>query len=244
MNKIVLVTGGAHRIGRAIVSYLHDLEYSVVIHCNTSYEQSEELAKILNAKRANSAFVVQGDLRRISHLNSLVHAVIEHWGQLDVLINNASAFYPTDLSTVSENIWNDLFDCNAKAPFFLAQAAYAYLKKRRGSIINITDIHAEGSPLKGYGIYNMSKSLLWHQTQCLAKEWAPEIRVNAVAPGMVLWPEGENVLPDIKKKKIINQTPLKKKVDPLSIAKAVRFLIESEDVTGEVIRVSAGRGII
>jgi pteridine reductase len=244
MNKIVLITGGARRIGKAIVEHLHDLNYCVAIHCNISREEANKLAEELNAKRPDSAFVVQGDLRKTVDLNQLIHEVIAQWGRLDALVNNASAFYTTNLSTVSESVWNDLLDCNAKAPFFLSQAAYPYLKKTKGSIVNITDIHADGHPLKDYGIYSMSKSLLWHQTQCLAKEWSPEVRVNAVAPGMVLWPEGENILNDNEKQKILNQTPLKKEVDPLSIAKAVSFLITSEDITGEVIRVSAGRGII
>lgn len=244
MNKIVLVTGGARRIGKAIVEHLHDLNYCVAIHCHISRSEANRLAEELNVKRSNSAFVVQGDLRKTVDLNNLIQEVIAQWGRLDALVNNASAFYTTDLSTVSESVWNDLLDCNAKAPFFLSQAAYPFLKKSTGSIINITDIHAGSHPLKDYGIYSMSKTLLWYQTQCLAKEWGPEIRVNAVAPGIVLWPEGENNLNDNEKQKILNQTPLKKKVDPLSIAKAVSFLINSEDITGEVIRVSAGRGIL
>ncbi len=244
MNKTVLVTGGARRIGKTIVEHLHELNYRVAIHCNRSREESDKLAQELNAKRADSALVVQCDLRKIAELKPLIQMIIDHWGQLDALVNNASTFYTTDLSIVSEEIWNDLLDCNAKAPFFLSQAAYTYLKQSKGCIINITDIHAEGSPLKDYGIYTMSKSLLWHQTQSLAKEWSPEIRVNAVAPGMVLWPEGENILQENEKQKIIQATPLKKKVAPLSIAKAVSFLMSSEDITGEMIRVSAGRGVI
>lgn len=238
--KTVLITGGARRIGAVIAEYLHQQGFRVVIHCNHSMVEAEILAEKLNANRPDSACVYKMDLRKIDKLPDLVKWVIDRWQRLDVLVHNASAFYPTDLASVNESDWDDLMQANAKAPFFLSQAAYSYLKETQGHIINITDIHAE-KPLKDYGIYTMSKALLLHQTQCLAGEWGPEIRVNAVAPGAVLWPEGENSLSETVKQKILNKATLKKQVNPESIAKAVMFLLENEDITGEVIHVSAGR---
>lgn len=242
MDKVVLVTGAARRLGAAIAVYLHALGYRVVIHCHHSTQAAMVLADQLNAQRTNSAWVYSADLRQIELLPMMIAAIITHWGQLDALIHNASVFYATDLASADVSAWDELMNTNAKAPFFLSQAAYPYLKKTHGQIIHITDIHAEKS-LKHYEIYTLSKALLWHQTQCLAKAWAPEVRVNAVAPGAVLWPEGENSLDDGAKQVIINKTLLKKQVNPQSIAKAIGFLLDNSDITGEVIHVAAGRGV-
>lgn len=240
MKKIALITGAGRRIGAVIAETLHQAGYYVALHCYHSVDEAQKLAEQLNQKRQDSAIICTGDLRMTEKLPELIASVIKHWGSLDVLVNNASAFYPTDSSSATPDAWNDLMNANAKAPFFLSQAAYPYLKKNHGQIINITDIHAE-NPLRGYGIYSMSKALLLSQTQSLANEWAPEIRVNAVAPGAVIWPEGVNVLSDTEKQKILEKTPLKKQVAPESIAKAVLFLLNSEDITGDTIHVSAGR---
>lgn len=240
--KVALITGAARRIGAAIATHLHKRGYYIAIHCHRSISEAKRLASQLNETIPHSASVHVIDLRKIHELNTLIKQVMEQWGRLDVLINNASVFYPTELTSVSIANWDDLIECNAKAPFFLSQAAYPYLKKNQGSIINITDIHAKKT-LKAYGIYSMSKALLLHQTQCLAQEWGPDVRVNAVAPGAVLWPEGENTLSETMKQEILQKTVLKKQVNPESIAKAVLFLLENEDVTGDVIHVSAGRGV-
>ncbi len=242
VQKTALITGAARRIGAMIAEMLHQAGYNIIIHCNKSVGEAEALAKKLNAKRENSAYICLIDLREIHKLPDLIQQSVQHWGRLDVLVNNASGFYPTDSAQATQNVWDDLMNANAKAPFFLSQAAYPYLKAYHGSIINITDIHAERA-LKGYGIYSMSKALLWAQTRNLAREWGPEIRVNAVAPGCVIWPEGENTLNDEMKQEILSKTPLKKQVTPESIAKAVLFLVESEDITGDVIHVAAGRDV-
>jgi pteridine reductase len=240
MKKTALITGAAKRIGAVIAETLHHAGYQVAIHCNNALDEANALTEKLNALRENSAMVCDVDLRNTEKLPVLIQKIIHHWGRLDVLVNNASGFYPTDLTSVTTDIWDDLMNANAKAPFFLSQAAYPHLKATQGHIVNITDIHAE-NPLRDYGIYSMSKALLWNQTRCLAKEWGPEIRVNAVAPGSVLWPEGVNVLTTEKKQKLIHKTPLKKQVTPESIANAVLFLLQSDDITGEAIHVSAGR---
>lgn len=243
IKKTLLITGAARRIGAVIAEYLHQQGYNIFLHCHHSIQDANALAEKLNRIRKNSACVSVLNLRKIDELPTLIQQVIHHFGRLDVLMNNASVFYPTKLSDSNEtheSAWDDLMDCNAKAPFFLAQAAYPWLKATHGHIINITDIHAE-QPLKNYGLYCMSKAALWAQTRCLAQEWGPEIRVNAVAPGAVIWPEGENALDDSAKQKILAKTPLKKQVNPESIAKAVLFLLQNKDITGEVIHVSAGR---
>lgn len=242
MRKTALITGAARRVGAVMAEYLHAAGYCVMIHCHRSILEAEILAKKLNAKRPDSAKIYSADLRKMENLKPLIQSVIEAWGQLDVLINNASVFYPTELASASESSWDELMHCNAKVPFFLSQAAYHDLKKTRGHIINITDFHAERT-FKKYGIYSMSKSLLLHQTKCLAREWGEHIRVNAVAPGSVIWPEGDNTLSVEIKQEILAKTALKKQVSPLSIAKAVMFLLDNEDITGDVIHVSAGRGL-
>lgn len=242
-KKTILITGAARRIGAVMAEYLHQNGYNIFLHCYNSVEEAQSLAEKLNALRENSVYVGVLDLKKINKFPELFQQVIDCFGRLDVLINNASVFYPTKLNDISETnecVWDDLMDCNAKAPFFLSQAAYLHLKATHGHIINITDIHAE-QPLKNYGLYCMSKAALLAQTRGLAEEWGPEIRVNAVAPGAVIWPEGQNILDDSAKQKILNKTPLKKQVNPQSIAKAILFLLQNEDITGEVIHVSAGR---
>lgn len=242
MTKVALITGAARRVGAVIAEYLHSFDYRVVIHCHQSIAEAKVLTEMLNEKRPDSACFYAADLRKIETFEPFLRSIIERWQRLDVLVNNASIFYPTILESSPTFVWDDLINCNAKAPFFLSQAAYPYLKENQGNIINITDVHAEKT-LKNYGIYSMSKALLLHQTKCLAREWGPDVRVNAVAPGAVLWPEGENILDPEAKKEILSQTVLKKQVNPISIAKAVMSLLENEDITGDVIHVSAGRGI-
>jgi len=239
-TKTILITGAARRVGAVIAEHLHSLGFSVMVHCHTSVNEAQKLVEKLNALRACSAKVSVLDLGKVHELPQLVQQVIDDFGRLDVLINNASVFYPTDLQHAKPSVWDDMMDCNAKAPFFLSQAAYPYLKETKGQIINITDVHAS-RPLKDYGFYTMSKALLLHQTKCLAKEWGPDIRVNAIAPGPVLWPEGVNVLDETAKARLIEKTALKKQVNPFSIAQAADFLIQNEDMTGKVIEVDAGR---
>jgi pteridine reductase len=235
------VTGGARRIGAAIARRLHEAGARVAIHYRGSADEARRLRDMLEAKRAHSAQIFQADLTETKRLAALVDSVADWAGGLDVLVNNASSFYPTPLGSVSEDEWNDLVDTNLKAPLFLAQAAWPYLKKDRGSIVNLIDVHAK-RPLRDHAVYGTTKAGLEMLTRSLAKEMAPEVRVNGVAPGAILWPErGMN---DVVKRKIIDQIPLKRSGLPNDIAGCVLYLVrDAAYVTGQVIAVDGGRSI-
>jgi pteridine reductase len=238
--KTALVTGAARRIGAAITRDLHQQGYNVVIHYRSSAQDAKKLANELNQIRAQSAQIMQFDLNKIDRFPKLVQDVIDIWGRLDVLVNNASSFFPTRFGDVEENQWEELFSSNLKGPFFLSQAASTALKQSHGSIINITDFHAN-IPMKGYPVYCMAKAGLVMMTKSLARELAPEVRVNAVAPGQMVWPEGVNAYDDDKKQRIIAKTALKRIGTAQNISKAVLFLIENDYLTGQNIPVDGGR---
>lgn len=239
--KVALITGAGRRIGAKIAAILHENGINVALHCHQSVKEAEILCEQFNQARPHSAMLVQGDLTQFNNLCSIVTKAAETWGQLDVLVNNASCFFPTQAGSATENDWNRLVDTNLKAPFFLAQAAYPFLKTQKGCIINIVDIHAI-SPLSDYPIYSISKAGLAMLTKTLAKEWGPHIRVNSISPGAIMWPENENTLSEKIKNKIIEQTALKTHGDPLEIAKAVLFLVRDADfMTGQNINVDGGR---
>lgn len=243
MNKqpVVLVTGGARRVGAAIVRHLHAAGSDVAIHYRSSGEEAEALAQELNAIRAESAATFAGALEDDATPDVLVAAVLAHFGRLDGLVNNASAFYPTPIGATTTAHWNDLFAANARAPFFLSQAATPALRKARGAIVNIVDIYAE-RPLAGHVVYSMAKAALVMLTQALAKDLAPEVRVNAVAPGAILWPESGK--PEEAAEALIAKTPLARKGEPADVAEAVRWLlIDAHYTTGQVIRVDGGRAL-
>ena len=189
-NKVVLITGAAHRIGAMTARTLHHAGAKIVLHYKSSQIAAEALQVELNSKRNDSARLVQGDLLNLADLGKIVEAAVAEWGHLDVLINNASTFYPTPVGAVSEKQWNDLLGSNLKAPFFLAQAASSHLKQQNGCIVNIVDIHAD-RPLKLYPVYSIAKAGLVMLTKAMATELGPDVRVNAVAPGAILWPEHE-----------------------------------------------------
>jgi pteridine reductase len=241
-EKTVLITGAARRVGAHVARVLHDHGMRVVIHYRNSENDAKSLANDLNEKRKDSAAIIQGDLLAIDQLPNLVKQAASFFNGLDVLINNASSFYPTPVGQATEENWQDLMGTNLKAPFFLSQAAAPYLKKRNGCIVNMADIHAQ-RPMKNHAIYNIAKAGNVMMTKTLARELGPEIRVNGIAPGAILWPEteaSENV-----KKKIIDSTPLKKMGSPDDIAKAMLFLIQDADfITGQVIPVCGGRSIV
>ncbi len=240
-DKVVLVTGAARRIGLEISRHLHAQGCRVIVHYQHSKQEAEHLIQELNQNRSDSAVAYPTNLREFSALPHFIEQCIQTWERLDAIVNNASVFFPTDLATTTEHEWDELFDTNLKVPFFLAKAAAPFLKKHQGSIINITDIHA-AKPLKDYPVYCATKAGLEMLTQSLAKELAPDIRVNAVAPGAIAWPEGINSLPDNIKEKIIQQTLLKRHGDPIYIAKAVSYLLFDADfVTGQTIVVDGGR---
>lgn len=240
-SKVALITGAARRIGAEIAHTLHDASMNIVLHYHTSEKEAKALCATLNEKRPNSAVILQADLEIVSNCQQLVQNAYRVWQRLDVLVNNASQFYKTKIGEVSETDWVCLFDSNIRAPFFLSQAAAQYLSAVKGVIINITDIHAE-YPLREYSVYCLSKSSLAMMTKVLAKELGPNIRVNAVAPGAIIWPEGENILTEEEKKSIINHTSLMQPGHPKDIAKAVLFFVRDADyITGQTINVDGGR---
>ena len=241
-GKVVLVTGGAKRVGASIVRMMHAQGANVMIHYRASAADAKALKDALNAARANSAATVQAELLEIETLPSLILQTLDTFGRLDALVNCASTFYPTSLAEVSETSWVELVGSNLKAPLFLSQAAAPHLRATRGAIINITDIHAE-RPLKGYVMYNVAKAGLRGLTHALARELAPEVRVNAVAPGAIMWPD-DGQFTDADREAIINHAPLKREGSPDDIARAVKYLLmDAPYVTGQTINVDGGRHI-
>lgn len=243
MNKqpVILVTGGARRVGAAIVRRLHAAGCNVAIHYRSSAAEADALAQELNATRAGSACTFPGALENDDTPGALVHSVLAHFGRLDGLVNNASAFYPTPIGETTAAHWDDLFAANARAPFFLAQAATPSLRQARGAIVNIVDIYAE-RPLAGHTVYSMAKAALVMLTQALARDLAPEVRVNAVAPGAILWPASGK--PEEAAEALIAKTPLARKGEPDDVAEAVRWLLmDAHYTTGQVIRVDGGRAL-
>jgi pteridine reductase len=241
--KVALITGAARRVGAEIARALHAAGYNVVLHYNHSGEEAEQLSALFNQQRPHSAMTLKGDLSDLTQTMSLAKQAEAVWGRLDILVNNASRFYKTHVGTVTEASWDDLMNTNLKAPFFLCQAAREYLDKQQGCIVNIADVHAE-RPMHDYAVYCISKAGLVMLTQALAKELGPSIRVNAVAPGTVVWPEGENQLNDELKQKIMQRTALHRHGSAEDIAKAVLYLVRDADyVTGEVLTVDGGRSL-
>ena len=238
---VILVTGGARRVGAAIVRRLHDAGARVAIHHRRSPDAAEAMAQSLNALRPGSATVVAGDLADVESCPRIINGVLDVFGRLDGLVNNASSFFPTPIGAIDEQAWNDLLGSNLKGPLFLSQAAAPALRTRRGAIVNITDIHGE-RPLAGYPVYCAAKAGLLGLTRALALELAPDVRVNAVAPGPILWPEGELEFSAEERDRIISHTLLKTPGNPDDIALTVKFLLmDSPYITGQVINVDGGR---
>ncbi|TXG86833.1 MAG: pteridine reductase [Rhodocyclaceae bacterium] len=238
-DRVILVTGAARRVGSAIVRHLHGQGARIVLHCRSARAEADALAGALNCARIDSAMVVQADLLDTAQLPALVAAVTARYGRLDGLVNNASSFYPTAVGEINETAWQDLVGSNFKAPLFLAQAAAPALRVSGGAIVNITDIHAE-RPLQGYPLYSAAKGALLTLTRALAVELAPEVRVNAVAPGPILWPD-DGQLDDGSRAEIVRHTLLKREGTPEDIAGAVAFLMSAAYITGQVINVDGGR---
>lgn len=242
-GKVVLVTAGARRVGAAICRRLHAAGAQVMVNYLRSGKEARALVAALNAQRADSAAMVKADLLQPGAARLLVSTTLRAFGRLDALVNNASSFYPTPMGKVSEAAWQDLIGTNLKAPLFLAQAAAAELKKRRGCIVNIVDIHAE-FPLKDYVIYSVAKGGLAALTRSLAHELAPAVRVNGVSPGPILWPDADIWKSAKTRKTILDRTLLKRVGEPDDIARTVEFLIASAPyVTGQIIAVDGGRSI-
>jgi len=240
-SPVALITGAAARIGAATATLLHENGYRVIIHYNNSVENANALANSLNNKREDSACILEANLMDSKAVSALADRSIAAWGQLDLLVNNASAFYPTPLETITEEQWQELFASNALAPLLLARSTTDMLRQQQGCIINISDTHVRRG-LKNHSIYIMAKSALEGMTRTMARDLAPEVRVNAIAPGAILWAENGNDLSHEMKAAIIDGISLKRMGEPLDIANAVLFLAGNASyITGQVLHVDGGR---
>ena len=234
--KTALITGGAARIGAQIVKTLHHNQFNIIIHCNQSKDKAHLLCDELNSIRANSVEVISGNLNNIDELDSLVSSI----KSIDLLVNNASVFYPKSVEDSEMKDWDDVININLKAPFFLSKGLSKTLSKNDGSIINIIDIHSE-RPLKKHAIYNISKAGLKMLTQTLAKELAPRIRVNGVSPGSILWPQDSAEISEDDKNLMLERIALHRQGSPQDIADTVLFLANSNYITGQIINIDGGR---
>ena len=242
-DKVILITGGARRVGAAICRRLHRLGARLVIHHRASCAEAQQLKQELEQVYPESVALLQADLLDTGGISGLVDHAARQFGRLDALINNASSFFPTPIEECTEQAWHDLMGSNLKAPLFLSQAAAPYLKKWRGCIVNIIDIHSE-QPLKRYIIYNTAKGGLAALTRSLAMDLAPDIRVNGISPGPILWPEAGEWQDESARNHIIARTLLKRMGEPDDIARTVCFLIEDAPyITGQIIAVDGGRSI-
>jgi pteridine reductase len=238
-NKVALVTGAARRIGAEIISTLHADGATVVIHYRNAATEAKKRCKELNQLRKNSCMTLHADLNHIENLDHIITTILFKMGRLDILVNNASSFYPTPIGKITEKHWDDLIGSNLKAPLFLSQAAMQPLQASHGCIVNIVDIHGFRA-MKNYPLYSTAKAGLLMLTQSLARELGPDIRVNGVAPGAILWPEQD--ANQSNQQALLDKTVLKRAGTPEDIAKAVLFLVRDADyITGQVIPVDGGR---
>jgi pteridine reductase len=241
-GRIVLITGGGKRVGAAICRRLHAAGASLMLHYRNSAGEARLLQAELNGVRADSVALIQADLLDLNKLPAMIEQTLSKFGGLDALVNNASSFFPTPIGAITPEAWDDLMGTNLRAPLFLAQAAAAALKKAQGAIVNIADIHAE-RPLKNFVAYSIAKAGLVGMSRSLARELAPEVRVNAVSPAPLLWPNDAS-FDELSRQRIISHTPLKREGEPDDIAKAVHFLLsDAPYITGETINVDGGRHV-
>ena len=247
-NPVMLVTGSAKRIGAAIIQAAHDNGYRVIIHCHHSKDEADTLAATLNNIRINSAAVIEADLALINNsdlLDQFTQTIINTFGQLDILVHNASRFYPTPMGNINNEHWDELFLTNAKAPLLLSQALLPYLQAQQGSIISLLDIHAHNKPFKNYTVYNMAKAAHRMMVQSLALDLAPDVRVNGVAPGVNILPDknGDLALDEQQQRSIIASIPMQRIGTPNDIAHSVLYLAQAAYVTGQIISVDGGRSL-
>ena len=234
--KTALITGGAARIGAQIAKTLHNNDFNIIIHCNESKDKAQLLCDELNLLKEKSAKVVVGNLNNIDSINTIVESI----ESIDLLVNNASVFYPLSVDESDSENWDNILDVNLKAPFFLSKGLSQKLNSSEGSIINIIDIHAD-RPLKKHSVYNISKAGLKMLTLTLAKELAPSIRVNGVSPGSILWPQEGAEISELDKSIMLERIALKRQGSPQDIADTVLFLANSNYLTGQIINVDGGR---
>ena len=239
-GKTALVTGAANRIGAQIARTLHQNGANLIIHYRQSLDAAEALAQQLNAERTNSACCLQAELSNLDAIDTISQQASQAFGGLDILINNASSFYPTPLGEITGDDWDNLIGSNFRAPLFLSQACYPYLRAANGAIINMLDIYAR-LPLKNQSLYCAAKAANAMLVKSLALEMAPKVRVNGIAPGAILWPENSAASQAQQQKAILAKIPLQRCGSPESIVQAVLFLLTNEYITGEVIRIDGGR---
>ncbi len=240
-RPVVLVTGAARRIGAVIAQTFHHHGYAVIVHCNNSLQAAGQLAGQLNRAREGSALVVQANLARETEVATLASQAAAAFGRIDVVVNNASTFYPTPLGQVSATDWGALIDSNLRGAFFLCQSLAGSLRQQHGAIVNLLDIYVE-RPQKNYPVYSIAKAGLAAMTRSLAAELAPEVRVNGVAPGAILWPEHDDDAQQSTQQAILDRVPLGRTGTAGEIAATVYFLAaQASYVTGEIIRVDGGR---
>lgn len=247
ITKVALVTGAAKRIGAEIARQLHKEHFNVVIHYHNSEKAAQELADELNEERENSAACMAADLNNPEQISRLAEQAQQQWQRIDLLVNNASSFYPTPIGETSDEDWNQLINSNLKAPFFLAQALAKKLGEHHGCIINIADIYAD-KPLKKHSVYSIAKAGNVMLTKTLAQELAPVVRVNGIAPGAILWPDDshkklEDRLSDDNKEKMLAKIPLQQRGQAQDIARTILFLTQSPYITGQILTVDGGRSI-
>ena len=238
-RPVALITGAGRRVGAVIARTLHAAGYDLALHYRHSADDARALADELERQRACSTLLLQAELAELPALPAMIERLLAHYGRLDALVNNASAFFPTPLGTATPQQWNELFASNAQAPFFLSQAAIPALREARGGIVNLIDIYAE-RPLAEHAVYCMAKAANAAMTRSLALELGPEIRVNGVAPGAVLWPSDGKPYAD--QQAMLARTPLQRAGTPEDVAGAVLWLLrDAPYVTGQIIRVDGGR---
>ena len=241
-SKFIFLTGGAKRIGKTTCKHFHDEGFNIIFHYNSSFTEANEIKESLNSIREDSCFILQADFNDKSSIAKLTKGVAEITEELAVLINNASSFYPTPIEQASLDEWNDLMSTNATTPLFLTQALLPFLKKGNGCVINISDTLAP-SGIKNFSLYSGAKSALEGITKSLAKELAPDIRVNAISPGAILWPEDED-LSEEQQKERLSKVPLGRIGSPEDISSVAVFLTSAKYITGQVIKVDGGRSVI
>lgn len=239
-NKVMLVTGAAQRLGAYIAQSAHANGYNLVLHYRSSVVQTQDLQQQLNQIRPDSCIIFQADFNEETDFSSLQKNIEKQFGRLDVLVNNASDFFPTDIDEITVENYNKLFNSNVKGPLFMAKSCFPLLKKSQGNIINLVDIHAD-KPLKKYPIYSMAKAANKMMVQSLAREFAPDVRVNGISPGCIIWPE--QVMPGYEKEEILSRVALQKVGNPQNIYHTIKYLISNAYITGQIIRVDGGRSL-
>jgi len=240
--KTILITGGAKRIGRQMAITLHQAGHNIIVHYRSSAGAAAALVSELNEARKDSAGALQGELLDTASIPALVNKAVEQFGGLDVLINNASTFYPTPIELLEDEFWNDLVGSNLKAPAFLVKACVPHIRERGGSIINIVDIHAK-KPMANHPIYCSAKAGLEMLTMSLARDLAPDIRVNGVSPGAILWPENDSGMAE--QTEILEKIPMGRMGEPSDVANLVQFLVDQGNyITGQIIAVDGGRSVV